>query len=187
MQQLRHDLVLHSAGAGKAHGAAVRTHGDLSRAAQGRLFRAALVQAHVVEHVAQRSELLRRARTLPCPQTVHPSLHAGVKFPVGPHRVEDTRSLLDEARQYLIDVGNRKRIVRPIAMDRAVGAGPRAVPGLAQCIAFAHEQQVFGLRTPGNQHRHGFGLRKSAQIVKMTVLPVGMLDVAVAMAYRGGG
>ena len=90
VQQLRHDLVLHSAGAGKAHGAAVRAHGDLRGAAQARLFGTALVQAHVVEHVAQRNELLRRARALRrAPQTVHPSQHAGIKFPVRPHRVED--------------------------------------------------------------------------------------------------
>ena len=47
---------------------------------------------------------------------------------------------------------------------------------------FAHEQQIFGLRTSRHQHRHGVGLGKSAQIVKMAVLPVGILDIAVAMA-----
>ena len=52
VQQLRHDLVLHAPRAGKAHGAAMGADGDLRRAPQPRLLGTALVQAHVVEHMA---------------------------------------------------------------------------------------------------------------------------------------
>ena len=130
MQQFRHDLVLHAPRTGKAHGAAMRAHRDLRGAPQARLLGTALVQAHVVEHMAQRDEFLRRARALSCvhPHPVHPAEHARIELEVRPHGVENPRPLLHETRQDLIDVRDGKRIVRAVALHRAVGAGPRAVP-----------------------------------------------------------
>src|ERR1700730_13132375 len=45
------------------------------------------------------------------------------------------------------------------------------------------EQQIFRLETARQEHRDGVRFRKSAQVVEVAVLPIGVLDVAVAMAY----
>ena len=189
VQDLRHDLVLHAARAREAHGAAVRADGDLRGAAQLALLGAALVEAHVVEHVAERDELLGRTGALPRvhAHAVHPAEHAGIELEVRPHGVEDARTLLHQARQNLVDVGDREGIVRAVALDRALGTRPCAVPRLAQRVVLAHEQQILGMRTARHQHRHGIGLGKAAQVIELAVLAIGVLDVAVAMAHRGGG
>ena len=111
--------------------------------------------------------------------------HAGIEIQVRSHGVEDLRALLHQSGQNLVDVRDRKGVVRAVALDRAVGSRPCAVPGLAQRVVLAHEQQIFGLRTARHQHRDGIRLGKAAQIVEMAVLAVGVLDIAVAVAHRG--
>ncbi len=75
MQHLGHDLVLHSSGTHKAHRTAMRSHGDLRGAPQTHLFRAALVQPHVVEHMPQRNKFVGHTGRLPrlCLQAVDPT------------------------------------------------------------------------------------------------------------------
>ena len=62
MQHFRHDLVFHAPRARKAHGAAMRAHGDLRGTPQTRLLGAALVKPHVVEHMPQCNKFVRRRR-----------------------------------------------------------------------------------------------------------------------------
>src|SRR5208282_3101087 len=91
-----------------------------------------------------------------------------------------------QSREYLVDVLDRKGIVGLIAPDGTVGPRPRAVPRLAQSIVLPDEQEIFGLGAARYEHRHGVRFRESAEIVKMAVLPVGVFDVAVAVANRCG-
>ena len=136
----------------------------------------------------ERDEFRQRPGALPGvhPHAVHPPEHARIEVEVSPHGVEDTRPLLHEARQNLVDVRDRKRIVGAVALHRAVGARPGTFPGLAQLVVLAHEQQILGLRTAGHQNRNGIGLGKAAQIVELAVLAIGVGDVAVAVAHRSG-
>jgi hypothetical protein len=69
----------------------VRADGDLGRAAQARLLGAALVEAHVVEQVAQRGEFLIDAAGLARmhAQSVDPAEHARIEFVVHAHRIID--------------------------------------------------------------------------------------------------
>ena len=190
VQQLRHDLVFHSPRTGEAHGAAVRAASRSGRRGAELACSARLLYRRMSSSTwlsATNSCGAPRALPRVHPHAVHPPEHAGIEIEVRPHRVEDPRSLLHEARQYLIDVGDRKRIVRAVALTAP--SVPARAPSQASrnAIAFAHEQQILGLRTSGHQHRDGLGLGKSAQIVKLAVLSVGVLDVAVAVAHRGGG
>ena len=75
VQHLGHDLVFHAPRAREAHGAAMRAHGDIRGAPQARLLGAALVKAHVVEHVPQRNEFVGRAGGLARlhPQAIDPA------------------------------------------------------------------------------------------------------------------
>ena len=118
------------------------------------------------------------------PQAVDPVDDARIEIRVRAHGVIDLRARLHQPRQYLVDVRDRKGIVRRIALDGAFGAGARAVPRLAQRVVLAHEQQVFRLRTARHQHRNRIRFRKAGQVVEVAVLPIGILDVAVAMAHR---
>ena len=186
VQHFGHDLVFHAARTRELHRAPVRAHRDLRRPAQIRLLGAALVQAHVVQHVIQRDELpgARRARPRTGLQAVQPRRDVGIEVVVRAHGVEDPRPLLDQPRQDLVDVLDGKRIVRAVALDRALGTGPRTVPRLAQRVALADEQQVLGVDPSRHQNRDGFRLGKAGQIVEMAVLPVGVLDVAIAVTHR---
>ncbi len=187
MQQLGHDFVLHAPGPREAHGAAMSSHADLGGPAQTGLLGTALIQPHVVQYMPQRNKLLRSARALAClhPQPIDPVGHMRIEIRMRTHGVKYLRALFHQSRQYFIDVRDRKRIVRTVALDRAVGTCSGTIPGLAHGVVFAHEQQILRVGTPGYQHRHGIRLRKSAQVVKMAVLTVGILDVAVAMAHGG--
>ena len=129
---------------------------------------------------------MRRAGALTrmSPQPVDPADHVRVEVRVCPHGVIDLGPRFHEAGQDFIDVRNREGVIRAVALDGTVGSRPRPVPGLAQGVVLARKQQVFALRTAGHQHRDRIRLRKSAQVVKMAVLPVGVFDIAVAVSHR---
>ena len=189
VHDLCHHLVLHTARTHETHGAAVGAHGDLRGAAELPLLGAALVETHVVEHVTERHELLRDAHPLARvgAHAVDPAHHARIELEVHPHGVEDARTLLHQAGKNLVDVRDRKGIVRAITLDRAVGTCPGAVPCLAQRIVFAHEQEILGMRATWREYRHGIGLGKAAQVIELAVLAIRVLDVTVAVAHRRGG
>ena len=188
VQHFRHHLVLHAAGTCEANRSAVSADRDLRGAPQTGLFRAALVEAHVIEHMVQRHEFLQAARALAGLhlESIDPAQDAGVEIQMRSHRIEDLRALLHQSGQNFIDVLDRECIVRAIVFDRSFRPGARAIPGLPQGVVLAHEQKIFGVRTPGNQHGNRVGLREAAQIVKMAVLAVGVFNVAVAMTHGCG-
>src|SRR5882724_1451251 len=162
---------------------------NLRRTLEARTLGAAFVKTHVVQHMIQCNKFPCPARALPRmgSQSVHPSENMGIEIQVRAHGVENLCALLDEARQDLIDVGDREGVVRPVALNRALGSGARTVPCLPSRIALPDEQQILGLRPSRHQDGDRLGFRKSGEIVEMTVLPIGVLDVAVAMAHRSRG
>ena len=185
MQHLGHDLVLHSPGTRKAHCAAVSAHGDLCGAPQTALFGAALVEPHVVEHMPQRNKFVGRTGGLPClhPQAIDPTHDMGIEVRVHTHGVIDLRARFHQSGQNFVDVRDWKGVVRPVALDGALGSGSSTVPRLAQGVVLTHEQQVFRLGAARYEHRDGVRFRESAQVVEVAILPIGVLDVAVAMAH----
>ena len=148
MHDLGGDFVFALARHAGAHGAHVRPRRDARGLAHGVDFGAALEQAHVVQHVVERDDFLRRVPAIARlgAQAIHPADHALVELRVRAHRVEHLGAVLEQPRQDLVDVGDRKRVVGAEVAHRAPGTGASAIPGLARRIAIAHEQDVFALR-----------------------------------------
>ena len=166
----------------------MRLRGDARRGAHRLDLGAALEQPHVVQHVIERDDLERRMAAIARlrAQPVHPAHHALVELRMRAHRVIDLGAVLEQPRQDLVDVGDRKGVIGAEVAHRARGSGAAAVPGFARRIAIAHEQDVFALRTPGHQHRDGFGLREAGEIEEVAVGTVGVFDIVVAQPHRRG-
>src|SRR6202790_1306115 len=117
-------------------------------------------------------------------QRIDPADHPLVELLVQTHRVVHPRALLEQSGQNLVDIGDRKGVVGAVILDRARGARALAIPDLAFAVAFAYEQHIFRHRTPGDQYRHCIRLIEAAQVVKVAVLPVVVLDIVVPLARR---
>ncbi len=141
-----------------------------------------------MKHVIERDEFLRRMPAVAClsAQTVDPPDHPLVEVRIHAHLVEHALPILQEAGKDVVEVGDRKRIVRAEVADGAQRAGSAAIPGFPRRIAIANEQYVFRLRSSRYQHGDGFGLCKSCDVPEVAVLPKVVLDVVVAVANRGG-
>src|SRR5678815_2830113 len=70
------------------------------------------------------NELLRRVNAEPglAAQAVDPADHAMVEVGVESHGVVHPAAVLDQAGQDVVDVADRKRIVRAVVAHRAVGS-----------------------------------------------------------------
>src|ERR1700722_9525515 len=183
VQQLGHDLVFHASRPAEAHRAYVRAAGDLAGAAHQTELAAALEQPHVVQHMIERDELLRRMRAHARlrAQRIDPADHVLVELLRQAHGVVDARALLHQPGQNLVDIGDRKGVVSAVILNCARGTGALAVPDLALAITLAHKQDVFRRPTPGDQHRHRLRLVKAGQVEEIAVLPVVVLDVVVPL------
>src|SRR5690606_19174277 len=188
MLQLGLQLVLVHPRAAHLHGADVGFGGDIPGRLHDADFRRALVQAHVVQQVVQRHELLRRlgAHARLAADGVDPPSQAHIEFLVGAHGVIDPLSTLDQPRQNVIHVGNRKGIIGAVLSDRAVLAGAVAVPQLAFRILLPTEQHVLAMLAVRNQHCYRFRLGEAGQVLEIAVLAVGVFRVAVTDMDRGG-
>ncbi len=186
--QLGHHLVLGGPRTAEAHRPLVGPGGDVRRGAHQVELGARLEQAHVVQHVVQGHELRRRMAAIARlgAQAVHPADHALVELRVDAHGVVHARLVLEQAGEDLVQVGDREGIVGAVVAPRPGRSGAPAVPGLAQRVALAHEQDVLGLGPARHQHGHRLGFCEAGQVVEVAVLAVGVLDVVVAQAHRGG-
>src|SRR3546814_16010133 len=95
----------------------------------------------------QLQELVRRLRA-----TAHLSAHAvepadqlQVEVGVAAEVVVHPRAAFEQAGQDLVDVLDRVGVVHDVAVDGALRAGARPVPGLARGVAVAAEQQVLAV------------------------------------------
>jgi len=103
---------------------------------------------------------------------------------VGAHRIEHPGAVLHEPGQDFVDVGHGKRIVGRVPFDSSVRADSRTVPGFAQMVMFAHEQQILPPRAARQQNGDRFGFGKTRQVMKLTILTIGVFDVGIAMPDR---
>src|SRR3546814_9262191 len=71
-----------------------------------------------------------------------------------PPRTTRTDSLLPYTTLFRSDVLDRVGVVHAVAVDGALRAGARPVPGLARRVAVAAEQQVLAVLAPGHQHQY---------------------------------
>ena len=140
-----------------------------------------------MQRMIERHEFLRRLQPAARlrAQTVYPADHALVELLAQAHRVEDTRAVLEQAGQNLVDIGDREGVIGAVVFDRAIRARASAVPDLTLAITLAHEQDILGWRATRNQHCDRFGLVEAGQIIKIAVLPVVVLDITIAVAHRG--
>ena len=79
---------------------------------------------------------------------------------VAADRVVDAIAALEQARQDVVQVRDRERVVGAVVGDGTLGARPRPVPLLAVGIALAAKQQELALRPARHEHGHGLGLAK---------------------------
>ena len=153
------------------------TRGDARRFAHEVKLGARFEEPHVVQHMLERDDLVRRVAALAHlgAQAVDPTDQALVEFRVHAHRVIHGGAALDETRQ---------DVVRTVLTCRPFGASAAAIPGLPRRIAIAHKEDVFGGLTPGHQNRDRLGLAKPGEIEEVAVLAVGVLDIVVAHLHR---
>ena len=109
------------------------------------------------------------------------------KSEVHAHRVVTRVAALEQARQDVVDVADRERIVGAVVAHGAIRSGATAIPGLAGRVAIAHEQDVFAVRASRNQHGHRFRFVETGQVMEIAVGPVVVMDVAVALPLGRGG
>ena len=188
MQQFGLDLVLVEAWLADLHRAAVGGGGNLGRPAHRLDFLAALVHPHLVHVMRDGMQLVGRvhAGARLARHAVQPAEQALVEVLVAPHRVIDALLVLDQPRQDVVEIGDRKGVVRAVQLAGALEAGAAAMPGLRFRVLFAAEQDVFALRAIGDQHHHRLGFGKSGEVVDIAVRTVGIIDVAIADPLGGG-
>ena len=142
-----------------------------------------------MQDVVERHHLLRRMTTVARlrAQPLQPADDALVELRVAAHRVIDLFVILEQARQDFIDVGDRKGIPGAVLLDGARRTCAPPVPGLAQRVPVPHEEHVLRVLAAGDEHRDRLRLAESGQIEEVAVLPVGVLDVVVAVPHRRRG
>ena len=189
VDEFRFDFVLEQARAHGTHRPCVRLHGDLGRSAHGRNLGTALVEAHVVQQMIERYELLRRvhAPRHSRPQRIDPAGNARVEVCVHAHCVVNACARLDDARQDVVDIVDRESVIRTVMIDRTLGPHPRAVPALLFAVPLAAEQQELAGGAPGHERGNCLRLRKTGEVIEIAVLPIAVFDIARSGADRCRG
>ena len=153
------DFVFEHSGAAGAHRRFMRGDADVRRALHQLQLVARLEQTQLVEQMPQFEELMRRLRAHAHhgADAVDPADQLEIEFGVAAEVVIHAAATFEQARQDLVDVGDRIRIVHAEAIDRAVGPAARAIPAFAVRIAFAAEQDRFAVLAPGTSTRTASG------------------------------
>ena len=118
---------------------------------------------------------------------IDPAHQHQVEIGVAAKVVVDAAAPFDQARQDVVDVLDRKRIIHGVVGDRAFLSGTMTVPLLARGITLAAEQDDLALRAPGHQRQHRFGFTETGQVVEIAVLAKGVVGIVVAQAFGGRG
>ncbi len=136
----------------------------------------------------ERDDLARRMASLTVRvELLDPAEQTLVELRLHAHRVIDTLARLEQARQDVVDVGDRKGVVGAVVGDGALGARPAAVPQLLVGVAIAAEHEVFAVGATGYQHGDGVGLGEAGEIVEVAVGSVVVQRVAAAHALGRRG
>src|SRR5690606_14322442 len=100
-------------------------------------------------------------------------------------RVINAVVALEQARQNVVEVGDRVRVVGTEMGDRTLGPMPDAVPELALGITLAAEHQELALGPARHEHGNGFGLAKPGEVIEIAVGPIIKVCVAAPDFLRG--
>ena len=188
VRKLRFDLVLVPADARALHRAPVRT---------GRNFAGAphQLQLVLVLHETQRVERLphvddflrcRDAGSRPATNFVQQVGDLLVPWSEKPERREQRRLVGGEIRQHRVELGDCMRLVETEDFARSVRPVAKTIPDFAFRVLVAAEQNVAIARwtvLAGNQGDDRLRLRKSGDIVEITVVAVRIKRIAVARVF----
>ena len=181
MQNLRFQLVFHHARSTDLHRPLMGAGGNTRRFTHHRdLFRL-LAQAHGVQQMLQGDEGHRCAYpgaglAAHLIEPVHDPLVEGRVVADG---IEHPLTIFQQPGQQRVKLADRVGVIDAVARDCALGTGAPPVPGFHQRVALAAEQQEF-LLAARHQHGNGFRFRKAGQVIEITVLTEGIMDIAVA-------
>ena len=186
VNELGLELVFLHAGPARAHRAAMGVDGDASRLAHDAGLGAALEEPHLVQQMIERDELARRVTALALRvQRLDERKQLLIEL-VAADRVVHAVAALEQARQDVVQVRDRERVVGTVVGDGTLGAGARPVPLLAIGVALAAEQQELALRAARHEDRHGLGLAEARQVEEVAVLAIDVQGIAAADALRRG-
>jgi len=120
-------------------------------------------------------------------QAVYPTYDALIEVSIDTHGVEDLGAVLQQSRKDFVDVADWKRIIRLIVAGRACWTCAPSIPDLARRITIAYEHHVLGLLAARYEYGNRLRLPEPRYVVKITVLPVRVLDIVIAVPDRCGG
>ena len=181
MLQLGLDLILVDAGSAELHGTHMGLTGNIGGGLHDFQLTRTLVQSHVVQQMVQRQKLLRRlgTETRLAANQVDPVGQPTVKVGIGAHGVVDTLPPFNQPRQDVVDIIDRERIIGTVFDNSAFLPSAIAIPQLAFLVAFAAEQHVLAVLTPGHQHGHRLRFGKTGQVLKITVLAIIVFNITI--------
>ena len=190
MHQLGLDLIFVPARTRLAHGAAVRAARNECRAAEELELAFILEQPHCRERSTDVDHRLRRRDARAHAATDFVQRRSGRVIPSG---VESERGVnrtlvTGPVGELGAKLGYRIRFVKPEDFARGVGTIAKAVPDFALRVLVPAKKDLLrvAFRRAGNKNNNRFGLRKTAQVVKMTVRPVRIMGIGVAYCLRRG-
>ncbi len=115
----------------------------------------------------------------------NPSDQALVEFRITPHDIEDTVGAFQQTRQDVIDIVDRKGIIRSVSFDGTFLARAATIPGFLFRILLATEDNVFTVFTTGYQHHDRIGFIEPRQVKKIAILAKRKMCIAVTDQFRG--
>ena len=146
-----------------------------------------LKEPHLMQDVVEIDKFIRRMTALPSRiQRVHPGQEALIELAEYPHRVIDALAALQQTRQNLVDVTDRKSVICTVLRDQPLGAFPVTIPQFSVSIFFTTEHQELTLRAAWNQNRNGIRFLETRDVEKIAVGTIRIERIAAAGALRRG-
>src|SRR5205085_11579755 len=141
-----------------------------------------LDEPHCVEHRANVDDLFGRrdAETHAASHLIQQLGDLTIPVAEKAERREQGRTIGGNIRQLRLELAYRMCFVEAEYLLRRVGSVAEAVPYLALFVLVAAEQQLTIAVGSGDQCDNGFRLRKSRQVIKITVVPKRKQRVAIA-------
>src|SRR6056297_49111 len=180
------EVILEAAFAGPLHGPAVRFGAYLTGFGHDLDFIGALVEPQIVKQMLQGHKFTGwvGATAHLAPYHLHPVHNPGVEMIVLTQRIVDPAASLNHARQDVVDVCDRKRVVQTITFNSPFRTHEKTIPELFLRIPFLAEQDRLAMFAPGNQSQHSLRFSKTGQVMEIAVLAKRMQYIAIADAFR---
>ena len=190
MHQLGLDLIFVPTRTRLAHRAAVRAARNERRAAEELQLAFILVEPHCRERSTHVDHRLRRRDA-----RAHAAAHfvQGRRGRVVPRRIKsewcvDCRLVTGPVGKLGAKLGYWIRLVKSEDLARGIGTIAKAVPDFALLVLVPAKKDLLrvAFRRASYKNDNRFGLRETAQVVKMTVRPVRVMGIGVAYRLRRG-